>query len=293
MFKKIFTIIFIISILNGCQKEQKNLYKTTKLQDGFPEILKPIEKDLPFKILTHSILKSNNDSIDIYFGGLKQGNRSSHWIALAVNHQLKQFSSVSFKQNPENEKENDIDIKFNNSINRVSLRIKELDTIANKVTYSWINQSNLTDSLTVQKIDRPLIKGKTFPEIELTNMDGEKLNLDKFKDQTIVINWWAVWCSPCREEIPGLNKLVDKYSDKNVKFISITNDAVDKVSGFLENNEFKYDVTFVSDNSKKIFGNSYPKNIVIDKDKTITFYEEGGNALKWQEIDKHLTELKQ
>jgi peroxiredoxin len=292
MFKKIFTLIFTLSILNGCQKEQKNLYKITKLQDGFPEILTPFKKDLPFKILTHSILKSTNDSIDIYFGGLKQGNRSGHWIAIAVNDHIKEFSSVSFNENPENEKENDIDIKFNNSTNRVSLRIKEVDTIANKITYSWMNQSNLTDSLTVQKIDRPLINGKTFPEIELTNMDGEKLNLDKFKEQTIVINWWAVWCAPCREEIPGLNKLVDKYSDKNVKFISITNDDVDKVSEFLENHEFKYDITFVSNNSEKIFGNSYPKNIVIDKDNTITFYEEGGDALKWQKIDKHLTELK-
>lgn len=216
---------------------------------------------------------------------------SGEWIALAENKQLKQFSSFSFKQNPENEKENDIDIAFNNSINRVSLRIKKFDTIENKITYSWINKSDLTDSLIVYRIDRPLKKGKIFPQIELTNMNGENINLNDFKEQTIVINWWAVWCAPCRKEIPGLNKLVEKYSDQNVKLISITDDSVDKVSSFLVENEFKYDITFVSEKSKKIFGNSYPKNIVIDSHETITFYEEGGNALKWQEIDRHLEEL--
>ncbi|NEV95051.1 TlpA family protein disulfide reductase [Psychroflexus sp. YR1-1] len=291
MIKKISTLIFIISIFSGCRNEVKDLYKISSLQEGFPEILKPIEKDLPFKIVSHSLLESNNDTIDIYFGELKQGNDSGEWIALAENKQLKQFSSFSFKQNAENEKENDIDIAFNNSINRVSLRVKNFDTIENKITYSWINKSDLTDSLIVHRIDRPLIKGKTFPQIELTNIDGKKINLDNFKGQTIVINWWAVWCAPCRKEIPGLNKLVEKYSDQNVKFISITDDSVDKVSSFLGENEFKYDITFVSDKSKKIFGNSYPKNIVINSQETITFYEEGGNALKWQEIDRHLEEL--
>lgn len=287
--KEIIVLIFISSMLNGCQKENKDFYKTTELKNGFPEILKPIEKDLPFKILSHSILESNNDSIDIYFGGLKQGNQSGNWIALSSNQQLKMFNSVDFKQNSNNEKENDIDIDFNNSTNRVSIRIKELDTLENKIIYSWMKQSTLTNALIVQKIDRPLIKGKTLPQIELTDINGEKVNLDNFKDQIIVINWWAVWCAPCRNEIPGLNKLVDKYSNKNVKFISITDDALDKVSSFLEKNEFKYDITFVSENSRIIFGNSYHRNIVIDCNKTIALYKEGGNEYVWQEIDQHLT----
>ncbi len=291
MLKKIFKLIFITTILIGCQKEQKNLYKTTELKQGFPEILKPLEKDLPFKIQSHSILESNNDSIDIYIGTLKQGKQSGSWIALSSNSQIKQFSTIDFKQNPENEKENDVDIKFNNSTNRASLRIKEFDTINNVIKYAWVNQSTLADSLKISIIEKPLVKGKTFPKIELTNLDGKKINLDNFKEQIIVINWWAVWCAPCRKEIPGLNKLVSKYSNKNVKFISITDDSLENVSRFLEKNEFLYDITFISENGRKLFGNSYPKNIVINKNKIITYYTEGGNENKWQEIDKHLEEL--
>lgn len=289
MLKNIFFLIFIITFLSSCQKEEKSSYKTAEFQQGFPEILKPIEKNLPFKIQSHSVLESNNDSIDIYVGFLKQGKKSGNWIALASNNQIKQFTTVDFKQNSENEKENDIDIEFNNSINRVSLRLKKLDTLNNKITYSWINQSILTDSLTVLTINKPLVKGKIFPSIELTDINGEKFNLNNLKGQTIVLNWWAVWCAPCRKEIPGLNKLVSKYSDKNVKFVSITDDSKDKVSGFLEKNEFKYDITFISKNDRVLFGNSYPKNIVIDSTGTINFYKEGGNENVWLEIDQHLT----
>jgi peroxiredoxin len=291
MQKSIFILIIVSTILFGCQKEQRNLYKTAKLERGFPEILKPFEKSLPFKIQSHSKLKTNNDSIDIYIGYLQQGDKSGNWIALAANNQIKQFSTVDFKKDSENEKENDIDLEFNNSTNRVSLRIEELDSIKNKIIYSWINQSILSDSLTILTIDKPLVKGKTFPSIEPVDINGEKFNLDNLKGQTIVLNWWAVWCAPCRIEIPGLNKLVDKYSDRNVKFISITDDSKDKVSDFLEKNEFLYDITFISKNDRILFGNSYPKNIVIDSNGIITFYDEGGNENTWIKIDQHLTEL--
>jgi thiol-disulfide isomerase/thioredoxin len=289
MLKNILFLIFILTILSGCQIEQKSSYKTAELQQGLPKILNPIEKSLPFKIQSYSVLESNNDSIDIYIGFLKQVAQSGNWIALASNNQIKQFTTVDFNQNSKSEKENDIDIEFNNSTNRVSLRIKKLDTLENKITYSWINQSILTDSLTVLTIDKPLVKGKIFPSIELRDINEGKFDLNKFKGQTIVFNWWAVWCAPCRKEIPGLNKLVSKYSDKNVKFVSITDDSKDEVLGFLEKNEFLYDITFISKNDRVLFGNSYPKNIVIDSTGIITFYKEGGNENVWLEIDQHLS----
>ena len=71
MLKRILVLIFISTILFGCQKEEQSFYKTAEFQQGLPEILNPIEKNLPFKIQSHSVLESNNDSIDIYIGVLK------------------------------------------------------------------------------------------------------------------------------------------------------------------------------------------------------------------------------
>lgn len=284
-------LIFITTTLIGCQKAKRDFYKAGEFHQGYPEIFNPIQEVLSFKIQSHTKLETNNDTIAIYIGFLKQGEHYGNWIARASNNQIMQLSTFDFKQNSNNEKDNIIDIEFNNSKNRISLKIIELDTIANKITYSWINQSTLTDSLTIQKIDVPLLQGKTFPAIELTDVNGTKFNWDSFKEQTIIINWWAVGCKPCREEIPSLNKLVDKYSNKNVKFLSITDDPLDRVSNFLKNNEFKYDITFLSENDRILFGSSYPKHIILDSTKTITFYKEGGSESISQEIDQQLTEL--
>lgn len=76
----------------------------------------------------------------------------------------------------------------------------------------------------------------------LENIDDpirEELKRDEFLSdeadaQTLVINLWATWCSPCQKEIPLLNELVDKYEDENTLFISITDETEKKVSEWLE-----------------------------------------------------------
>ena len=306
--EKLLILIFIATILNGCQKENKDLFKTTELENGFPEILKPLEKDLPFKILSHSILESKNDSIDIYFGSLKQGKQNGNWIALSANNKIKQFSTVDFKRNSENEKENDIDLQFNSSKNRVSLRIKELDTISNRITYSWINQNTLTDSLKVLTIDKPLAKGKIFPSIELTDINGEKLDLDNFNEQTIVINWWAVWCVPCRKGNPHLISLFKKYNPKGLEIIGVSDDdrAKDKWRKAVEKDQIgiwyqilrgtktidgKPDFNDKStDISNKYNISSLPTKILVGPDGVIIGRYGGGGGTD-EDMDKDLLEI--
>tara|TARA_R110002020_G_scaffold41194_1_gene121468 strand:+ start:21970 stop:22836 length:867 start_codon:yes stop_codon:yes gene_type:complete len=281
--------IFIFALLSCGKNKKEGFYKTTNLKAGFPQILEPVKKNLPFKIVSYSILETKNDSLSVYFGKLRQGNHSGNWLALSSNGQLKQFSTIEVATNPKTDKENNFDMEFNNSQNRISLRIKSLDTISNSVVYSWSNPTTLTDTLNILTIDRPLRPGNSLPLIEFTNLKGENYTLDDFKGQTIVLNWWAVSCAPCREEIPGLNKLVAKYRNRNVKFIAIADDSKANVSRFLEKNDFEYDIVFASEKARQIFGNSYPKNVIIDSTHTVTYYSEGGNKLKWKEIDEHLT----
>lgn len=75
----------------------------------------------------------------------------------------------------------------------------------------------------------------------------EVLALDEFladeKDaETLVINLWATWCQPCAREIPHLNKLVDKYEQDGVLFLSITGEEKEKVMEWmdLQKHEFIY-----------------------------------------------------
>ena len=294
-----YLLIFLIFAV-GCKTEQdekdaknriaSNL-QTSKINRGFPEILTKVEKDLPFKIYSYSKLNSNNDSIQIYVGQLKQGKNFGEWVAIVPKDTLNQFQTIKYKFDAENALENQFDIEYNNSKNRVSVRISDFDTVDNNVEYAWINTGKLSETLIVQKIEVPLAKGNYLKNIELTNMKEQKININELNDEIIVLNWWAVRCAPCRKEIPGLNELKEKYSDKNIRFIAVTNDSKEDVKGFLKDNTFEYEMMFINQEDQNIFGNSYPKNFIIDSSNKITYYSEGGNVDKHKEIESNLSML--
>lgn len=66
----------------------------------------------------------------------------------------------------------------------------------------------------------------------LTTLDGSKQTLAGFRGRILIINYWATWCAPCREEIPLFVRLQDEYGDKGVQFVGIAIDQADKVRDF-------------------------------------------------------------
>jgi thiol-disulfide isomerase/thioredoxin len=62
-----------------------------------------------------------------------------------------------------------------------------------------------------------LINGSQAPEISAPDRSGEPLALSAFRGKLVLVNFWASWCKPCREENPKLKALYDKYKDASFK----------------------------------------------------------------------------
>lgn len=71
----------------------------------------------------------------------------------------------------------------------------------------------------------------------LHTLDGVPQSLVALRGKVLVINYWATWCAPCREEIPLFVRLQQEYAAKNVQFVGIAVDQPDKVREFAK--EFK------------------------------------------------------
>jgi len=80
--------------------------------------------------------------------------------------------------------------------------------------------------------------GETAPELKLTGLlqTSGKLdeNLKSLQGKVVVLEFWATSCAPCIEAMPRLNSLSEKYKDRNIQFISISNESVEKVKPFLK-----------------------------------------------------------
>ena len=62
------------------------------------------------------------------------------------------------------------------------------------------------------------------PDAPFTGPDGKEMHLADLKGQVIVVNFWATWCGPCKEEMPSLAKLQKDYADKPFKVVPISVD---------------------------------------------------------------------
>ena len=60
------------------------------------------------------------------------------------------------------------------------------------------------------------------PDFTVTTYDGETIRLSDLRGRPVVVNFWASWCPPCREEAPLLQSLWERYRDQGVVFLGIT-----------------------------------------------------------------------
>ena len=65
---------------------------------------------------------------------------------------------------------------------------------------------------------------KEVPEIVFADQNGNPLRLDDFSGNMVILNLWATWCAPCREEMPSLNALQTHFSDAPVTVLALSLD---------------------------------------------------------------------
>jgi thiol-disulfide isomerase/thioredoxin len=63
--------------------------------------------------------------------------------------------------------------------------------------------------------------GKTAPDLSLTLFDSSRLHLKDLRGSVVVLNFWASWCKPCREEMPVLQRVYDEYANSATSVVIV------------------------------------------------------------------------
>lgn len=112
--------------------------------------------------------------------------------------------------------------------------------------------------------------------IRLSDLDGQTRWLGQWRGQVLLVNLWATWCAPCREEIPVFVKLQEKYQRSGLQIIGIAIDRLDKVRTFARQFTINYPVLLggieVVDLSRQL-GNhvgALPFTLIFNRDGIIT-----------------------
>lgn len=98
------------------------------------------------------------------------------------------------------------------------------------VFFSRGNQSANPDGIAAQNL----------MSTALSDLSGKAQPLSQWRGKVLVVNYWATWCTPCRDEIPALMKVEHKYSSNGVKLVGIAIDNVAKVQEYAKDMQIDY-----------------------------------------------------
>ena len=118
--------------------------------------------------------------------------------------------------------------------------------------------------------------------LRLPDISGKDLSLAQWRDKILILNFWATWCQPCREEIPVLLRAQAKHASNSVQIVGISVDSVDKVREFAIKYQIGYPLAIgsmgVIDLTRRL-GNKaagLPYTIVLDRSGRVVKTHLGG-----------------
>lgn len=139
--------------------------------------------------------------------------------------------------------------------------------------YVAYTTSNLKGHTTLTESTPPATASPAFNflAIALPDASGQMQAVQQWQGKVLVLNYWATWCPPCRQEMPMFSTLHERYAAQGVQFVGLSIDTADKVTEFQKTNPVAYPLLIAPMNALEptaALGNEtqgLPFTVVLDR----------------------------
>ena len=142
-----------------------------------------------------------------------------------------------------------------------------LAILAIVLIYAINRHRGLSPGLRISSTEHPLA-----PDFSLPDLSGHSLTLSSYRGKVVLLDFWATWCVPCREEIPHLVELQDKYRDRGLQIIGVSmDDGPEPVRDFYRQFKMNYPVVMGDAKTGELYGGvlGLPIAFVVGRDGRI------------------------
>ena len=135
---------------------------------------------------------------------------------------------------------------------------------------------------------------EVFPDLEFAGEEGGTVRLSQLKGNVVLINVWATWCGPCKMELPIVQRMYDRYSDRNFVVLAVNVDADRKrVEPFLKRFNISLPVySAAPEDVAQMTAMGIPSTFILGPDRTLIDMAVGFSPEveeRWKKVvEKHL-----
>jgi peroxiredoxin len=181
----------------------------------------------------------------------------------------------------------------------------EFETALNNLTQKYAGDSNLAEmkkrynaykeqvaKIREQQELENAWTGKKAPDLSLPDVNGKNVSIASYKGKYLLVDFWASWCKPCRDENPNVVAAFNKFKGKNFTILGVSLDK--KKEPWLQaikEDQLKWthvsDLAFWDSKAVNVFGfTGIPYNVLIDPEGNVI-----GEGLRGEELDKKLSDI--
>lgn len=147
--------------------------------------------------------------------------------------------------------------------------------------YSFYNKNKSKELLPPQTQNTSTVGENTImaPDFSLKDLDGNTVKLSDYKGKIVILNFWAVWCKYCKQEMPDLNELSKELQkDGDAVILAVdSQESLKTVEKYVSSNKFDLKVLLDEDGSiTEEYGiTGFPTTFIINSDGSLYFYISG------------------
>ena len=132
--------------------------------------------------------------------------------------------------------------------------------------------------------------GDKAPNFKLEASNGKVYELSDFKGKIVVLDFWAMWCGPCKKKMPKIQQLHDMYKNKDVEvlgMLAMNKGAEENAKNYFKAKEYTFKLLYGNKQLTKDYSLAFlPTVIVLDKSGKIIYLTTNPNPNEFKDIDK-------
>ena len=136
--------------------------------------------------------------------------------------------------------------------------------------------------------------GQKAPDFTLRSHQGKNIKLSEYRGQVVMINFWTTWCGPCRQELPLLNRMHEKYHKAGFQLLGINvDDQVGAAQAMVDRLALRFPVLYDTTKqvSKRYDLDAMPTTLIVDRDGKVRYLHRGYRSGDEKEYEDRIREI--